>query len=198
MIIATDSKHHWNYFLSLEDDLAKVARYIEFTEHNLPTYSIELARILLSASSEVDVLLKQLCFFIEKRTKASNINHYQKIIGEYISDFSNESVFIHRYGFDFVPWKAWNEGENPTWWKSHNQVKHHRHEFFQEATLENAIKAMGGLYVAVGYFYLYKFKEEYRKKTMSIDMNKTCELLKPSPTLFQFRNEYHRHPSYLY
>ncbi len=198
MISTVTSKHHWNYFLSLEDDLAKIARYIEFNEPNLPTYSIELARILLSTSSEVDVILKQLCFFLDKDAKANNITHYQNIVKLHIKDFCNEKVFIHRYGFEFTPWEAWNQGENPPWWKSHTQVKHHRHEFFNEATLENAITAMGGLYVAVVYFYLYKFQEEYQKKSIAIDMNKTCELLKPSPTLFQFKAEYHRHPTYFY
>ena len=57
---------------------------------------------------------------------------------------------------------------------------------------------MGALYVAVGYFYQFKFQEEYQKKSIVINMNKTCELLKPSPKLFQFKAEYHRHPTYIY
>ena len=44
---------HWNYYIALEQDLAKLSRYIEFAEGNFSTYSIELAHLLLAASSEV-------------------------------------------------------------------------------------------------------------------------------------------------
>ena len=46
---------HWNYYIALEQDLSKVSRFIEFSEDNFETYSIELAHLLLAASSEVDV-----------------------------------------------------------------------------------------------------------------------------------------------
>ena len=40
-----ESLLHWNYYLALESDLEKVARYIEFTQDNFGAYSIELAHI---------------------------------------------------------------------------------------------------------------------------------------------------------
>jgi hypothetical protein len=53
--------HHWDYFLALEDDLAKLARYIHFSTDNLDTYSIEFARLLMASTQEIDVLFKQIC-----------------------------------------------------------------------------------------------------------------------------------------
>lgn len=49
---------HNNYFLILVSDIERVARYIAYEESNFQTYSIESARLLLAASSEVDVVLK--------------------------------------------------------------------------------------------------------------------------------------------
>ena len=64
MITSVKTKHHWNYFLAIEKDLEKLSRYIEFSNDNLDTYSIELTHILLSSSSEVDVIMKQLCLLM--------------------------------------------------------------------------------------------------------------------------------------
>lgn len=198
MIKTKPSKQYWNYFLSLEEDVEKVARYIEFSDENLNTYSIELARILLSASSEIDVLLKQICSYIDKKNKAKNIDHYKKIITNNLVEFIDEIVFIHRYGFQFQPWEDWKEDVNPKWWTSHTNVKHHRNDHFQEANLENVLKAVGALLVCVTYYYKFKFQEERKERKMQIDMNKTCELLNPKSKLFKFKPSYHQHPIYLY
>lgn len=56
--------HHWQYFLALENDLINVSRYIEFSGVDNPkainarVHSLELARILLMASAECEVILK--------------------------------------------------------------------------------------------------------------------------------------------
>jgi hypothetical protein len=47
---------HWQYFIAIESDLENTARYVEVTPGNFRTYSVEYARILLSAGSEVDVM----------------------------------------------------------------------------------------------------------------------------------------------
>lgn len=72
--------HHWNYFLALEKDLKNISRYIEFSKDNEETYSIELSHILLSASSEVDVVMKLLCEQIDSSAPRENINNYRDII----------------------------------------------------------------------------------------------------------------------
>jgi len=51
---------HWQYFIAIESDLEKTARNVEMTPGNFRTYSVEYAHILLSASSEVDVMSKLL------------------------------------------------------------------------------------------------------------------------------------------
>ena len=61
-------RHHWNYFLALEEDIVQMSRYLEPAAQNFTAYSHELARIIITAASEVDVVAKLLC----KKTDPSN------------------------------------------------------------------------------------------------------------------------------
>ena len=193
MIKSKPSKLHWNYFLAIESDLIKTARFIEFCTDNLYVYSIELVHILLSASSEVDVLLREICRI--KKIKADNINDYRMAFQEQLPDFINEPVFISRYGLEFTPWENWNWDDNPNWWRSHNKVKHERNQYFKLANLQNTLNAVGALLITVTYYQQLVFNEQHGK---NIDLNKTTEMLKPFPTLFRLRGDYYRHPVYLY
>jgi len=153
-------KHHWNYFLALEKDLENLSRYIEFSNANLGTYSIELTHLLLSASSEVDVIMKQLCSLISPNQPANNINNYKSIIQESLPTFINEEIAIDRFGLTFKPFENWTGTENPNWWRSYNNVKHQRNNCFQEANLQNTINAVGALLLTVVYYYKFAFSNE--------------------------------------
>ena len=50
--------HDWNYFFCLEEDIIALSRWIEFSAENERDYSIELARLLMTAGAEVDVVAK--------------------------------------------------------------------------------------------------------------------------------------------
>lgn len=170
------SKHHWNYYSTIESDLKNISRYIEFSETNMNTYSIELTRILLAASSEIDVIMKQLCALLAPKAKAKNINDYREIINNKLGDFTNEEIIINRYGISYRPWESWNNNVSPGWWTSHNNVKHHRYEYFNEANLENTIKAVGALLITVIYYYKYAFSQEVGNNVSIKDT--TYELVK--------------------
>ncbi|MEW6084316.1 MAG: hypothetical protein AB1607_06955 [Chloroflexota bacterium] len=155
-----ESLIHWNYFLALESDLAQVSRYIEFDSKNFRTYSIELAHLLLAASSEVDVIAKGICGFLEPNSPAENINQYREIINRNLPNFRKEQVFVPRFNLTLRPWSNWNSAknpQNPLWWRSYNKVKHERNEYFAEANLKNVLNSVGGLLVTVFYFYKLKF-----------------------------------------
>ena len=152
-----ESLIHWNYFLALESDLAQVSRYIEFDSKNFRTYSIELAHLLLASSSEVDVIAKGICGFLEPKSPAENINHYQEIINHGLPNFKKEFVYVPRYNLKLKPWSNWNSTKSPLWWRSYNKVKHERNEYFAEANLKNVLNSISGLLVTVFYFYKLKF-----------------------------------------
>lgn len=153
---------HWNFYLAIEGDLEKVTRYIEFSEENMDTYSIELSHILLSSCSEIDVLLKSICKLLVTPRKAENIDNYRQIIQKYLPNLIEEEVSIGRYRLLFKPFIIWKDGSqtNPEWWKGYNNVKHHRDTHFKQANLKNAIYAVGALSIVVLYYYKVLIERE--------------------------------------
>jgi hypothetical protein len=144
---------HWNYFLALEDDVARLSRYVELAEDNFDCYSLELARILSSAASEVDVVAKQLCRKLNPDSKADSINAYRKEILPAYPWLNNAEVLAPRFGLTFCPWGHWGEDKNPLWWKAYNNVKHERHTHYAEASLKHTLNAVTGLFLAILIFY---------------------------------------------
>ncbi|MFZ2162662.1 MAG: hypothetical protein WAW02_10640 [Sideroxyarcus sp.] len=152
-IHVTSRKLHWNYFVALERDLEAVSRYVEFCEPNFDTFSIELAHLLFAAASEVDVVAKLLCEKINPALPRGNINEYKAVLLPAIPDLPDTEVFVSRYGLSFKPWSNWAGTTNPVWWHSYNNVKHERDAHFNEATLANALNALGALLVITFHYY---------------------------------------------
>lgn len=144
---------HWSYFLALEADIEKLSRYVEFTAENFGAYSIEMAHILLAASSEVDVVAKQLCNLADPESNASNIEQYRNTLRKLVPELKNSVVTLPRYGLELTPWSNWQEGNTPNWWRSHNNVKHERDQHFSEANLKNVLNSMAGLFLMVLHYY---------------------------------------------
>lgn len=188
MITFGTPKHHWNYFLAIEKDLEKISRYIEFANQNLGTYSIELTHILLSASSEVDVIMKQLCSIVNTTKNHENINDYKLTIQAGLVKFIDEEITIDRFGLRFKPWENWSTAKNPDWWKSYNNVKHQRNNYFHEANLQNTINAVGALLIAVTYYYNLAFSKEAK---YHLSFKETTLELKPEPSFLKINADYY-------
>jgi hypothetical protein len=147
--------HYWEYFLAIEDDLVKTSRYVEFNQDNYNTYSIEFARIILASSSEVDVIAKLLYPPIYKDGKEINrtICHHKKGITPRFPRFTTMEINVPKYGLTLQPWQDWLTNKSPFWWKSYNNVKHHRDQSYKEATLKNALYSVAGLLCIVLYYH---------------------------------------------
>ena len=171
---------HWNYFLALEKDVGILSRYVEFERNNFATYSIEMAHLLLSISSEVDVVSKALCSEIDHSAKAGGIKDYRKLIPQKYPEIRDEPVFLPRYNLSFKPWHSWHDDKIPEWWHAYNKVKHQRGEYFSKANLQNVINSISGLFVVI--FYLRKAQID-NKKSMSFEQ--VLEILKPLPSLLR-------------
>lgn len=143
---------HWDYYLALENDIEKLARYIEFDKSNFETHSIELAHLLLAASSEADVVMKEFCKYLSPGFKGEKIDLYRDVIKEHFPAIINKSVNSHRYGLILEPWSNWSEDKNPDWWRSYNKVKHERSTSFSKANLKNVLNSMAGLFIVNVYF----------------------------------------------
>lgn len=150
---------HWNYFLSIEEDVSALARWIEFHQDNFSCYSIQLARLLMVASAETDVVAKRLAAHIDKEANAQSINRYRDIIIRAYPKLPRAVVEMPRYGLKLKPWECWNRPERPPhWWTANNHVKHHRNDKFNEATLGHSLNAVSGLFLLLALYYGRKMR----------------------------------------
>lgn len=147
-----------------------------------------MTHILLSASSEIDVIIKQLCAIIAPEQRAYNINDYQVIIKQFLPDFINEEVWIDRFGLSYKPWDNWNRTQNPNWWRSYNNVKHQRNNHFHEANLQNTINAVGALLLTVIYYYKFAFIKESGE---NIEFRETTRQLQPGASFMRINADYY-------
>jgi len=144
---------HWQYYLSLVEDIDRVSRYIDLAEDNYTTYSTEFTRLLLAAGSEIDVVAKLLCTKVDPSSKPSTIIEYGKVLSPKYSGLTSVEVSIPRAGLSFVPWHDWTNEGAPSWWSSYNKVKHERDKNFKDANLGNVLNAVAGLCVFVCYLH---------------------------------------------
>jgi len=190
MITTTKSKLHWNYFLALERDMEAVSRYIEFSDQNLKAgvYSIELAHLLFAAASEVDVVAKLVCQILDPTAPCGNINDYKAVILAKMPDLVSMQISIPRYGQQLIPWGNWKTGKNPDWWRSYNNVKHQRDQHFDEATLKNALNALGGLLALIFHYYRLSLPSSGASPVTPKDITRQ---LQPESTLFKLPDDHY-------
>ncbi len=152
-------RSHWNYFLAIERDLEVLSRYVEFDERNFECFSLEIARILLAAGAEVDVVCKSMCHASNADSNAANINAYRAELNTAIPGIGTFEVLIPRFGLTLRPWEEWSGDSGvPLWWTAYNKIKHHRDSQYHQANLKNALNAVAGLFVVV--LYLYRAEAE--------------------------------------
>ncbi|MCU0426717.1 MAG: hypothetical protein MUF71_13935 [Candidatus Kapabacteria bacterium] len=137
--------NHWNYFLALEADFGVLSRYVEISQQNYPTYSIEIAKLLMAATQECDVLLKQL-----SGLTSGNEQDYRTALLLSMPNITKIGIKHIASGIEVRPYSSWSSSPatTPTWWTANNKVKHERHNKFGQANIENLLGAFFGLYVA--------------------------------------------------
>lgn len=183
---------HWNYFITLEKDLEQLSRYVEIAEPNFGTYSIEIARLLFAAASEVDVVAKLLCTSIQPGSSPEKIRQYHAILEPNVPSLFRMSVQMPRFGTSSIPWDSWTATASPKWWTAYNKVKHQRHDHFDQATLGNAVNALQGLFVLL----LYYMSDSSHGDPGSVNPEKssiraTLTRSNPKPSLFRLESGYH-------
>lgn len=188
MIKTTSGMLHWNYFLALEKDLEIVSRYVEFCEPNFGVYSIEFAHLLFAAASEVDVVAKLLCRQLNPNASRGNIDDYRAVLTAALADITTTHVSVPRYGLSVTPWDNWTGANNPIWWCSYNNVKHQRDAHFHEATLKNALNALGALLILVYHHYSYSLA---LTPGQPLGPKETTQRLEPESTLLRLQGDYY-------
>jgi hypothetical protein len=115
-IQATQIEPHWNYLLALERDVERLSRFVEFDARNFDCFSIEIARVLLAAGAEVDVVCKQICRGLVGKSAADNINKYRHEITAAYPKFCKRQVLFSRFGLTLTPWDEWKSAKGVPYW----------------------------------------------------------------------------------
>ncbi len=154
----------WNYFLSLEKDLDNTSRYIEpmGQEH---VHSLEFAKILILACTEIEVLFNCLCKTISPNEATGNIRRYKEVILARFPKITVAEVSVMRWGKTISPFSSWDSGPLK-WWGAYQNVKHNRSLNFDYASYENAAFSLAALYILV--FYTAKANDIKFPNTKSI------------------------------
>lgn len=145
----TLSLSNWDYYLVLERELVNSFSFVELSNDNFSTYSVEFAKMLLSICSEFDSVFKD---YVELRSanRPSNIKEAFECLSA-LNDitFVNEVVDIAiNQSISLKPFNAWTSGmyAKLPWWDSYNAVKHDRGTYFREANLKNCLNSLAALF----------------------------------------------------
>jgi hypothetical protein len=134
--------------------MISTSRYVEIALDNMKTYSVEYTKIILEASSEVDVLLKQIYMALGSKKQRPNLGDYCSVTKTKLETLISEGLCLEQYGISLNPFEEWKTNEEPCWHKAYNNIKHNRGVHYKDANLENALLSLGALYSTVVHYYL--------------------------------------------
>lgn len=166
-------RDYWSYYIELEEQLVSTKRYVDFSELNNKTFSVEYLKLLQATCGEIDVVAKVLSEYIDPTFMSQRYINIQKwgfVIQQAFPNIENTAV---RFNNDYIviPWHHWaykkHEYRNgsvrydlakgkdtPKWWRAYNALKHERTSAYRkgktnyvQANLGNVISAMAALYI---------------------------------------------------
>jgi len=110
---------HWDYFFAIERELWETTRYVELSQQNYSTYSIEFAKILMTSCAEIDSVAKLICTYLAENNllptgshsipKRPSINDYYQIIVPKYPLFKQVEIEITQYSLNLKPWENWQK-----------------------------------------------------------------------------------------
>jgi len=153
-----------NMFRQIEKRLQDFLEYVPLSTKHLDVYSLKLVSIILETGPEIinsfdlasfptsrrlvnDPYAEDRKKMLEKerrrrKTKHSlSFNDYASLLTK-STDLKNAVTEIRGLGAYIMPF----ERVPPNWWKAYNLLKHDKYNNLEKATLENTLKATGGLF----------------------------------------------------
>lgn len=139
-------KSYWSYFLELESQLIETKRYVEFSESNNKTYSIEYLKLYQAVCSEIDVVGKEIAINVNPDFLIKDNCSIKKWGFEMQQKFGSikDALVLFNRETELQPFKKWqyektfSKKNTPylrivggddgviKWWKDYNAVKHQR------------------------------------------------------------------------
>ncbi|MZK16701.1 hypothetical protein [Dorea longicatena] len=139
---------YWLFYIQLEREFCETLNYVEFSDDNFKTYSKAYAKQLISIGSELDIIFKKLCQYVDSSKPRKNIKDYANILCNYDELIDAEVCFSFNRKL-YKPFSNWTPDSSPSWWRAYNKIKHHRaeKENIKRANLKNVFYALTALFV---------------------------------------------------
>lgn len=166
---------YWKNYILIEKEFKSTLAYVYLSEDNFETYSNEYIKLILQIGSEIDVVLKSFCQYIDNSFNKNKMPEYIKFIKNNYQNLIVQRVKLRNSDINFNPWNevVVNEEDVPSWWTIYNKVKHERNSVitvnniskisYKFANLKNVLYSLGALYQILLNYYLNQAKKENRK-----------------------------------
>lgn len=168
---AADSNNLIRGYHLLEKELYKIFDFVEPTDANLKCYSHQIYALLLRASTEFEANARAI-LTSNGYVKPENLNitDYFKVNGALrLSEYSITIPIWNGINKTFKPLEEWSSGHKLTWYQNYNAIKHNRSENFANASIENAIKAVGSVFcILFAQFNILSFDPNHPIEMFSI------------------------------
>ena len=141
-------RSYWNYYIELEDQLLATKRFVDFSDANFKTFSIEYLKLLQATCSEIDVVAKIVAEYFDPQFKSltnKNIQKWGLVIQTAFPQIGESSVCFN-HDHVITPWNNWKyetyqNKDNQTRYRLEDQlaesdvIKKERLPLFHEAFL---------------------------------------------------------------
>ncbi len=153
----------WYRYKSLEDEFLSATRYFPFEKTHKKIWSEFFSDLLTKAGNSIDSFFRNM--LKDASTCSCDYQHIQPLLTsrkkrdihffrdlfEPMYFFSGAEVSI-AYGLTFYeknfrPFEEFSRNGIPEWWTAYNHVKHTWFDCIEEATLENVVSALAGLFI---------------------------------------------------
>ncbi|MBU7045429.1 MAG: hypothetical protein HXS54_03250 [Theionarchaea archaeon] len=154
----------WRWYMEVEGRFNEYCEYVPLKEEHYKVWSLKLASIIIEICSILDSFFKVGSSWIfnypeiesrkfgdeKKKIEADKTNIYiWKNIYDTFYSLSEKEIHVIPLRKSIHPFGKWKDGSELEWWKSYNVVKHDRFRELERASLETALFALAGLFLAI-------------------------------------------------
>lgn len=146
----------WQEYVALESSFEVIISHIPLTKNHFDVWSLKIGDLLIVLGSVVDSFFKLSLNDSEfddidgvkeiREGKHHTIKEYRELFEKYY-ELSKKKIYIRSMDIFIYPFKDWTSKDSPFWWNGYQQIKHNRFINKEQATLENLLYGMAGLFL---------------------------------------------------
>ena len=206
------SGESYEQYQIIEQDFIDFIKAVPLTADHFNVYSPILRDIIIRTCVQVEIFFKE--WAKENCSENTNSPFWEKYnspkkekswsIKDYFyfnSQFDKTaSIHVMPLNQDIFPFNTWTSKEPPVWWKVYNDIKHGGYLKNNQSNLENALNALGGLFlIHCTNHYSRSYLKKFNLSTVTNTGFNTIEFSQPDLTtpidskkyLFKLNTRYH-------